>query len=119
MNAHFFSYSNVELPLNGCDDSGCYLPHQSEATDDSSYDYIQDEYANSSRQIELVWNEPQEHSMDSEWNADAYPKQQVVDFSVLHVNRLEQKEEHGSQENREDYSSEEDAYTFHVVHRPF
>ena len=24
MNALIFSYSNVELPLYGCDDSGCY-----------------------------------------------------------------------------------------------
>ena len=57
--------------------------------------------------------------MDSEWNADADPESQIVNHAILHIDRLEKKEEQPSQEKREDDLSEKNAYTFHCVHRPF
>ena len=51
--------------------------------------------------------------MDSEWNADADPEQQIVNRAILQINRLEKKEKQRSQEKRENDLSEKNAYTSH------
>ena len=95
------------------------MPDQGKATYEPADYYIKRKDAYGAGQIKLVRYKPEKHLMDSEWNADADPEQQIVDRAILQIDRLEKKEKQRSQEKRENDLSEKNAYTFHCVHRPF
>ena len=67
------------------------MPYQGKATYEPADYYIKRKDTYGAGKIKLMRYKPEKHLMDSEWNADADPEQQIVYRAILQIDRLEKR----------------------------
>ncbi|MBQ6678497.1 MAG: hypothetical protein IJM76_00610 [Lachnospiraceae bacterium] len=91
------------------------MEHQCEAAYDSSYNHIQNDNPDSASEIKPMRHEPKEHASNAEGEADADPREQVVQLAFGKIYRSEEYGEYKRYTDWQRHAPQKDYYSAHIA----